>query len=120
MKRVIVIFIMMILATAELSLDGRLYASSPEAWKEFATDVEKACTRLAPEELRNFSITVSDYGSSSYGMAVLQDLQSGASGIYVCVYDKQTKKAELSGRMDLKKAKKIRKPQRTLPGKSII
>jgi hypothetical protein len=117
MKRVIAFIIMLLMAAVEPFLGGRLYASSPEAWREFAIDVEKACTRLAPAELKNFSITVSDVGSSSYGIAVLQD---GASSTCICVYDKQSGKAELSDVMDLKKAKKIRKPQRTLPGKSLL
>jgi len=87
---------------------GIVNASSPDAWEEFGINVKKACIKLAPPELKNPSIAVDEYGSESYGIAVLQGLQDGVPVSYVCVYDKKSEKAELSGAIDLKKAKKIK------------
>jgi len=88
---------------------GGLIASSDDAWKEFRTNVTRACTKLAPPQLTNSTIVVDDYGSESYGIAILQGILRNAAVTYVCIYDKQSQKAELVGEIDLKKAKKIKK-----------
>lgn len=71
-------------------------ASTDEAWAEFRADVEKACTALAPAEGET-AIEVNPFGSESYGAALLiTTLPDGGADRYVCIYDKQSKKAELS------------------------
>ncbi|MTH78666.1 hypothetical protein [Paracoccus aestuariivivens] len=71
-------------------------ASTDEAWKEFQADVEKACTALAPAEGET-GIEVNPFGSEHFGAALLiTTLPDGGADRYVCIYDKQTKKAELT------------------------
>ncbi|WP_230383017.1 hypothetical protein [Paracoccus shanxieyensis] len=72
-------------------------ASSDEAWDQFRADVQTACTALAPAEGET-AIEVNPFGSESYGAALLiTTLPDGGADRYVCIYDKQTKKAEISG-----------------------
>ncbi len=107
MKKIL-IFTMATLAVVTVTFSpAMLKGSSGEAWEEFRADVARACKKLAPPELKNPSIAVDEYGSESYGIAILTGTQDGAHAAYVCVYHKQSRKAELSGPIDLKKAKKI-------------
>jgi hypothetical protein len=76
------------------------YAASPEAWQEFRIDVERACLALAVS-LDRPKVIVNPFGTESYGVAMLIDAQSGGSNeTYACVYEKRTKRAELSGPFD--------------------
>lgn len=71
-------------------------ASTDEAWQEFRADVERACTALAPSQGET-AIEVNPFGSESYGAALLiTTLPDGGADRYVCIYDKQSKQAELS------------------------
>jgi hypothetical protein len=108
MKKFIV-FIFTLIVGVFWVFRGGLIASSPDAWEEFRTNVTRACTKLAPPELKNSTIVVDDYGSESYGIAILRGIQEKAAVTYVCIYDKKLEKAELSGQIDLKTAKKIKK-----------
>ncbi|MDT1061763.1 hypothetical protein RM190_07825 [Paracoccus sp. CPCC 101403] len=84
-----------ILLVATLAATPAL-ASSEEAWTEFRAEVEKACTALAPTEGET-AMEVNPFGSESYGAALLiTTLADGGADRYVCIYDKQTKKAELT------------------------
>lgn len=71
-------------------------ASTDEAWKEFQAEVEKACTALAPADGET-AIEVNPFGSDSYGAALLiTTLPDGGADRFVCIYDKKTKKAEIT------------------------
>ena len=75
-------------------------ASSEDAWQEFRADVEAACTELAAATVPEGGetvIEVNPFGSESYGVAlIVQTTSDEFADRYICVYDKQTKKAELS------------------------
>lgn len=75
-------------------------ASSEDAWQEFRANVETACTEqikaLASSDGETV-IEVNPFGSESYGVAlIVQTLPDESADRYVCVYDKQTQKAEIS------------------------
>ncbi|WP_134679742.1 hypothetical protein [Paracoccus ravus] len=70
--------------------------STDEAWKEFQAEVETACTALAPTEGET-GIEVNPFGSESYGAALLiTTLPDGGADRFVCIYDKKSKKAEIT------------------------
>lgn len=72
-------------------------ASTDEAWQEFRADVERACTALAPSQGET-AIEVNPFGSESYGAALLiTTLPDGGADRYICIYDKATKTAEMTG-----------------------
>jgi hypothetical protein len=73
-------------------------ASSPAAWEAFRADVEKSCTASLPEVLGSPTVFVEPTGTQSYGVAAIEGLspESKAQVVYVCVYDKQTKRAEVT------------------------
>ena len=76
------------------------YGASPEAWEQFRTDVERACLALAVS-LDEPKIFVNPFGTESYGVAMLIGAEKGGGGeTYACVYEKRTKRAELSGPFD--------------------
>ncbi|GGH63548.1 hypothetical protein GVY41_19260 [Frigidibacter albus] len=72
-------------------------ASSDDAWEAFRAEVDSACRALvtgpgAP------SVEVEPFGSASYGVALItMALPDGASERYACVFDKESKAAELAG-----------------------
>jgi hypothetical protein len=80
-------------------------ASSDDAWASFRTDVSHACTVEAKKHYTGPVVVVDPYGSTSYGVALIYARLAGAKGAtpppglatVVCIYDKKTKKAELSG-----------------------
>ncbi|MCU0848618.1 MAG: hypothetical protein MUD12_12095 [Spirochaetes bacterium] len=109
MKKAIVFAVALFMISVGLFSGRIVKASSSDAWEEFGINVKKACIKLAPPELKKPSIAVDEYGSESYGIAVLQGVRDGVFVSYVCVYDKKSEKAELSGAIDLKKAKKFKK-----------
>jgi len=77
-------------------LSANCFASSSEAWEEFQNEVKASCEKAARNIIKDYEITVDPFGSESYGMAILRGKTSGGSTIFhICVYDKETKKAEL-------------------------
>lgn len=80
-------------------------ASSDAAWAAFKAEVAKTCTGDAKKIFGDPITLVDARGSASYGMAIVYGRQRGPAGkpdlpglaSVVCVYDKKTKKAELSG-----------------------
>lgn len=72
------------------------FASSDEAWQDFRQEVETACAALAPDAGET-AIEVNPFGSDSYGVALLISVMPDESvDRYVCIFDKQSRKAELS------------------------
>lgn len=72
-------------------------ASSEDAWDQFRKDVHDACVALAPKDGETV-IEVNPFGSESYGVAlIVHTINDDAAERYVCIYDKQSKKAEITG-----------------------
>ena len=64
------------------------------------TDVERACLALAVS-LDKPKVFVNPFGTESYGVAMLIGAEKGGGDeTYACVYEKRTKRAELSGPFD--------------------
>jgi len=80
-------------------------ASSDDAWTAFRTSVATACTAAAKKDYANPLVVVDPFGSDSYGIALVYARTPAPKGAppanslttAVCVYDKKTHKAELSG-----------------------
>lgn len=74
-------------------------ASSDEAWEEFRKEVDAACRELVevPDNAQ-VQVNVNPFGSENYGAALVA-VNFGAEGqdVMVCIYDKQSKDAELTG-----------------------
>lgn len=79
-----------------LFISGVSLASSSDAWDEFRADVKEKCAEGVKEYLVNPEITVSDFGTESYGIAVAEGRQrdSNKAGAWICIYNKRTKQAE--------------------------
>jgi hypothetical protein len=76
------------------------HAASPEAWEQFRSDVERACLVLAGA-LDRPKVIIDPFGTESYGIAMLIGAEKGGEvETYACVYEKSTKRAELSGPFD--------------------
>jgi hypothetical protein len=80
-------------------------ASSDEAWSSFRASVAVACTAQAKETYANPLVVVDRFGSESYGIALVYARTpvpknappANSLATAVCIYDKKTHKAELSG-----------------------
>ncbi|MFB2550962.1 hypothetical protein [Ensifer soli] len=72
-------------------------ASSDDAWAAFRADVSKACIAAVGDQLYDPTAVVDPTGSEHYGLALVSGTPKGASGTvsHICVYDKQTKAAEV-------------------------
>ncbi|TVZ64768.1 hypothetical protein BCL32_5035 [Rhizobium mongolense USDA 1844] len=81
---------------------GRALASSDEAWKEFAADVEAKCRQAAAASIADARAVVDPIGSAHYGLALVTGRPKGANGFvtHICVYDKQSKGAEIGSELD--------------------
>lgn len=77
------------------------YASSDEAWAEFAAEVEAACLDAAQDSIDAPRIVVDPYGSENFGLALVAGKAKGADAhvTKVCVYDKQSKAVELGSEL---------------------
>lgn len=80
---------------ALIGLSGLANASSGDAWEEFRAEVKAACTALAPSG-GALLVEVSPFGSESYGAAIVYQLTEAGLDRYLCIFDKQTQKAELT------------------------
>lgn len=80
-------------------------ASSDDAWTAFRANVTTACTAQARKLYANPLVVVDPFGSESYGVALVyartplprNSTPDNSLTTVVCVYDKKTHKAELSG-----------------------
>jgi hypothetical protein len=82
-------------------------ASSSQAWLEFQQTIGRVCLVEAKKVFENPVATVDSFGSPSYGIALIdgrpkQSLRidpANGNSLYsaVCIYNKLTKRAELSG-----------------------
>jgi hypothetical protein len=80
-------------------------ASSDQAWSAFRADVATKCTAAAKKIYANPIVVVDPNGSESYGIALVYARPPAPKGsppaaglaTVVCIYNKRTKAAELSG-----------------------
>ncbi|MCT4333500.1 hypothetical protein MU516_11560 [Paracoccus sp. YLB-12] len=86
-------------ATVCLLASGPTLASTDEAWEEFRASVEEACSDLVQSsDGALVSLDMAPFGSESYGAALLSIKPSGGEAERViCIYDKKTRTAELTG-----------------------
>ena len=72
------------------------FADGDASWEAFRKDVATACLALVqgPGETQ---IEVNPFGSESYGVALVDLVAPAGTDRMVCIYDKVTKKAELTG-----------------------
>lgn len=78
-----------------LGLPAVALASSDDAWAEFRANVKTACEALAPKD-GTILVEVNPLGSDSYGAAIVYQQTDAGLDRYICIYDKQSQKAELS------------------------
>lgn len=87
------------LASIGLMASGpQAFASSDEAWAEFAADVEAKCLEAADPLFRRTLIAVDPIGSERFGIAIVFGRDKSPEKVrttMVCLYDKQTKTVEL-------------------------
>lgn len=95
--------IQLLAAAGLLSLPAAAHASSDDAWKQLAADVEAKCKKAAVT-IEKPSATVDPFGSSHYGLALVTGKPKGAKGLIaqICVYDKQKKTVEIGSELDAK------------------
>ncbi|WP_186376662.1 hypothetical protein [Agrobacterium sp. DE0009] len=76
-------------------------ASSDDAWKEFAAQVQTACLAGAKDMIEDAKAVVDPFGSENYGLAILTGKAKGADATvsHICVYDKKTKAVELGSEL---------------------
>lgn len=78
------------------------FASSGDAWEEFAAEVEAGCVAATSEILTNATVVVDPFGSESYGLAVVTgEVAPDTLKSIICVFDKQTKAIEIGGELDI-------------------
>ncbi|ANL33351.1 MULTISPECIES: hypothetical protein [Rhizobium] len=95
--------IQLLCAAAFLCPAAAAQASSEEAWKQLAADVDAKC-RQAAVALEKPAAAVDPFGTSRYGLALVTGKPKGAKEFVaqICVYDKQTKTVEIGSEMDAK------------------
>ncbi|MGE4322852.1 MAG: hypothetical protein AB7E60_07450 [Sphingobium sp.] len=88
-------------------------ASSPDAWKEFQQNVEKACRGAVSGVLDVNTIQVDPYGSDSYGFALLLGTEVGTSTdrLIACAYNKESQAVEISSPLQPMQTKRSRRAQ---------
>ncbi|WP_105381822.1 hypothetical protein [Neorhizobium alkalisoli] len=77
------------------------HASSDDAWKEFARDVEQKCLAAAKGMIEAPKVVVDPFGSEKFGLAIVTGKAKGAKVqiSHICVMDKQTKAVELGSEL---------------------
>ncbi len=73
------------------------FASSDDAWAEFHQEVEDTCRALVQGTVERIDVNVVPYGSESYGAAIVTVTASWGSERSICIFDKASRKAELTG-----------------------
>ena len=81
------------------------FASSDDAWKQFAADVEAKCKEAATPSIEDAKAIVDPFGSEHFGLALVTGKPKGANGFvtHICVYDKQSKAAEIGSEFETEK-----------------
>ena len=71
------------------------FATGEAEWDLFRAEVAAACLAL-PDAPQNAAVTVSPFGSESYGAALVTSITAGVLEQQVCIFDKTTRAAELA------------------------
>jgi hypothetical protein len=76
-------------------------ASSDDAWKAFAADVEDKCRAAISKVLKNPKLDVDSFGTENHGVAIGRGVVIGGKNrkAIVCIYDKKSKTVEISGEL---------------------
>lgn len=78
------------------------FASSDDAWAEFAAKVEESCVAATDGLLEDVEAVVDPFGSESYGLAIVTGtVGNGQTAAMVCVFDKQAETVEIGGELDI-------------------
>lgn len=78
------------------------FASSDDAWAEFAAKVEKSCVSAISGMLENAKAVVDPFGSESYGLAIVTGtVATGQPAAIDCVFDKQAKAVQIGGELNV-------------------
>lgn len=87
-------------AAIALTATTAAFASSGDAWAEFAAEVETGCLAATEGVFTEPTAVVDPFGSESYGLAIVSGtFPSGGAGSIVCVFNKQTKAVEIGGEL---------------------
>lgn len=91
-----------VLAVLSLVSASPALASSEDAWKQFAADVQDSCLSASTQLVNEAQIVVDPFGTEHYGVAIIAGKAPGADAqiSLVCVYNKETKTAEVSQGFD--------------------
>ncbi len=88
---------------ATLLLAGPAFASSDDAWAEFAAEVESACLAAAGDTLSDALAVVDPFGSESYGLAIVSGRTANdAPASMICVLNKQSRAVEIGGELAIR------------------
>lgn len=77
------------------------FASSDGAWEEMRADVSTKCLAAVADSIESPKAVVDPFGSERFGLALVSGKPKGADGTVstICVYDKQTKAAEIGSEL---------------------
>ncbi len=105
-----------------LMLPGAAFASSEQAWDQFAKDTQQKCTDATADIFRRSQVVVDPTGTQNYGVAIVFGRSKQAKGpaAVICVMDKKTGKAEIGSELGRDVVRVLRpKPagQNNKPGK---
>lgn len=77
------------------------YASSDDAWSEFAAAVEQGCLAATTGFFTDARAVIDPFGSESYGLAIVTgETPAGTTASIICVFDKQTEVVEIGGELN--------------------
>jgi hypothetical protein len=76
-------------------------ASSGDAWKEFAAEVQAKCLGAVSSTIEQAKVVVDPFGSESYGLAIVSGKAKGADAqvSQICVYDKTSKMVQIGSEL---------------------
>ena len=76
-------------------------ASSGDAWKEFAAEVQAKCLGAAGSAIEDAKVVVDPFGSERYGLAIVSGKAKGTDThiSQICVYDKSTKMVQIGSEL---------------------
>ena len=95
-----------------LAMPGAAFASSEQAWDQFAKEMEQKCTEAVGDMFRRPMIAVDPTGTQSYGVAIVYGRSREMRGpaAVICVMDKKTGRIEVGTPMG-KDIVRVRKPK---------
>lgn len=89
-------------AIALAAITTTAFASSGDAWAEFAAEVDAGCVAATAGFFDTASAVVDPFGSENYGLAVVTGkTPAGTTASIICVFDKQTRTVEIGGELDI-------------------